>query len=545
MQISQAVPRQFIRTQITRMAERRVGGTPSRFSPLQWISAGIVLLVSLPLVYLVVRAVSAGSAGVDYLLAPRTLQVIWNSLILTAAVVGTSALIGVPFAWLTTRTDLPLRRFWLVAGLLTMVIPSYIGTMAYIAAFGPRGTLQGLLEPLGVQSLPPIYGFFGAWLAITLFTYPYVVLPVRAALLNMDPALEECGRSLGLKRWMIFMRITLPQLRPALVSGMLITALYTLSDFGAVALMRYDAFTRAIYLQYTSSFDRSRAAVLALALVVITVGLLLAERQAGANYRTGTGSQRRARPVSLGRWRIPALIFCAVLVGVGVITPIGVLVSWFMGAVEIQAPMSDLTQPMLNTVGTSALTALVVGLAALPLALLKRSRMNTVLVKLSYIGNVLPGLVVALALVFFAANALPTLYQTLPILILGYSTRFLSLSVGATRSALSQVTPRYEEVARSLGVRPWRIVMRITVPLARAGILAGMAMVFLSAMKELPTTLLLSPTGFETFATEIWTAYNQASHTQIGAPALLLVAVSALSLFFILKSEDLKHRKER
>src|SRR5690606_4635797 len=199
----------------------------------------------------------AGEAGLAYLLDGRTLKVISNSLLLTGAVVAAAALIGVPFAWLTARTDLPFRRFWLVAGLLTMVIPSYIGAMMYIAAFGPRGLLQSLLEPFGVQSLPSIYGFWGAWLSITLFTYPYVVLPVRAALLNMDPALDESARSLGMNRWKVFWRVTLPQLRPAMATGMLLTALYTLSDFGAVALMRYDAFTRVIYLQYTSSFDRN------------------------------------------------------------------------------------------------------------------------------------------------------------------------------------------------------------------------------------------------------------------------------------------------
>lgn len=540
MQISQTVQTP-IRTTLTRYGSRPFAFKPRLLAPLQLLTLAIVALVSLPIGYLIIRAAGAGEAGLAYLLDARTLSVMSNSLLLTAAVVAAAALIGVPFAWLTARTDLPFRRVWLVAGLLTLVIPSYIGAMMYIAAFGPRGLLQTALEPLGVQSLPSIYGFWGAWLAITLFTYPYVVLPVRAALLNMDPALDESARCLGLNRWKTFWRVTLPQLRPAMATGMLLTALYTLSDFGAVSLMRYDAFTRVIYLQYTSSFDRNRAAILSLVLVAVTVGLLALERLAARrrhNYRVGVGSQRRVQPVALGRWRLPALLFCAMLVSVGVLAPVGVLVFWLArGAGQFT---TELLQPALNTVSAGGLTALVVGVVALPPALLSArapSRVSRWLVQLAYLGNVLPGLVVALALVYFAANYLPSLYQTLPVLILGYSTRFLPLSIGATSSALTQINPRFEEVGRSMGLNGWQITRRIVAPLARAGILAGMALVFLSAMKELPTTLLLSPTGFETLPTEIWTAHSQVQMSRLGAPSLVLIAVSALSLLIMLRQE--------
>ncbi len=538
-------------------------GRPKRFGlpgirPLPFLFRLMAVLtvaaVLLPVAYLIIRALGAGEAGVKYLLDERTLKVVWNSLALTGAVVLSSALIGVPFAWLTARTDLPFRRAWLVLGLLTLVIPSYIGALTYIAAFGPRGILQQALEPLGVTELPTIYGFFGAWLAVTLFTYPYVVMPVRAALLNMDPALEETARGLGLGQWTVFRRVILPQLRPALAVGALLAALYTLSDFGAVALMQYDAFTRVIYLQYTSSFDRNLAAVLSLVLIVVTAGLLLLERRwaaparNGRNYRAGVGAQRCIRPVELGRWRIPALLFCATLVGIGLLTPVGVLLSWLVQAAtaSYQRFSPEFVLPTLNAVGASGLAALVVGAVAVPLAWLavrSPSRVSRWLVQLAYLGNGLPGIVIALALVFFAANALPGLYQTLPILVLGYAVRFLPLSIGATRSALSQVNPRLEEAGRSLGLRAWSVGLRITFPLVRTGALGGMALVFLSAMKELPTTLLLSPTGFKTLATQIWTARTAARFTEAAAPALLLIAVSAASLFLILRGERANHSR--
>jgi iron(III) transport system permease protein len=513
----------------------------SRFSGLQLISAVIVALVLLPLAYLSLRATAAGMEGVAYLTAERTINIMTNSLWLVLAVTAGAGLLGIPFAWLTTRTDLPLRRVWLVLGLLSMVIPSYLAAVAYLAAFGPMGIVQQWLEPIwGVQRLPDIHGFFGAWLAITLFTYPYVVLPVRAALRHADPALEEVAHSFGLNRWQVFWRVTLPQLRPAVASGMLLSAMYALSDFGAVAVMRYNAFTRAIYLQQ-QGFRAERAALLALVLVGLTLLLLAIEWRINSgkvNYRIGSGASRRLKMVKLGAWKIPALIFCCSLVLLSVGVPVGVMLYWSLTGSGQASPIElNLPQLVLNTGGVSALTALVVALVAMPLALLvvrRTARLNKLLVSLAYTGNVLPGIVIALALVFFAARYAPAIYQTIPLLIFGYATRFLPFSIGATRSALTQINPRFDEVARSLGLTHWQVMWRVTIPLAKTGILAGAALVFLNAMKELPTTLILRPIGFETLSTRIWAFYEEAFLPQIGLPGFLLMGVSALGLLLVL-----------
>ncbi len=512
----------------------------SRFFWLTVLSLMIAGAVALPVLYLVVRAVGAGAEGIDYLLRARTLTIISNSLILVVAVVAASAAIGIPFAWLTTRSNLHFRRVWLVIGLLPMVIPSYIGAVTLVAAFGPVGYVQQFLAPLGITRLPEIYGFFGTWLAITLFTYPYFVLPVRAALLNSDPALEEAAHSLGLSRWRVFWRVTLPMLRPAMAAGAILTALYTLSDFGVVMVMRYNAFTRAIYTAYNSSFDRNRAALLALVLVVLTVWLIwmqgrIVRRQ--RNYRAGTGVMRRYRPIQLGHWTLPAFIFMIVLIALGVLVPVWTLVGWAVNPYATSAVEVNLAELSLNAVSVSGMTALVAGLAALPLALLaarSSGRFPRLLTGVAHLGNVLPGLVIGLALVFFAANALPALYQTMPLLIFGYLIRFLPYSLVSTSSALTQINPALEDAARSLGLNSWQTLIRVTVPLARAGVLGGMALVFLNAMKELPTTLILAPIGFRTLATRIWTAQESASLALIGAPGLLLMGVSCLSLAFLL-----------
>ena len=138
--------------------------------------------------------------------------------LLVLTVTAASVAIAVPVAWLTVRTDLPLRRLWAVLTALPLVIPSYVAGFLIVLALGPRGTLQGLLEPLGVERLPDIHGFTGAALTLTLLSYPYVLLPVRAALSRMDPSLEESSRGLGQGAWTTFLRVTLPMLRPAIVA---------------------------------------------------------------------------------------------------------------------------------------------------------------------------------------------------------------------------------------------------------------------------------------------------------------------------------------
>ena len=304
--------------------------------------------------------------------------------------------------------------------------------------------------------------------------------------------------------------------------------------------MRYNAFTRAIYIQYTSSFNRERAAILALMLILLTLLLLLLQRRLDGRRggaRLGAGVQRRLTMQPLGRWRWPALLFCAGLVGLGVIVPLGVLASWLTRRVIFNVTPPDMAALTTTTFAVSALAALAAGALALPLALLlsrRHSRLSHWLVALTHGGNALPGIVVGLALVFFAARYLPAWYQTIPLLLLGYVTLFLPLAVGASRSALEQVGPRLEEAARGLGQRPWQVVLRVHVPLARAGMLAGMALVFLSVMKELPVTLVLAPIGTRTFATHIWSAYSEAILSLVGGPGLLLLGVSAFGLVAIL-----------
>jgi iron(III) transport system permease protein len=385
-------------------------------------------------------------------------------------------LIAVPLAWLTTRTDLPFRRVWAVLTPLPLVIPSYVGAYLFASALGPRGLLQQGLEWIfGITRLPDLYGFPGAVLVLTLLSYPYVLLSVRVALSTMDPAIEEASRGLGQSAWATFRRVTLPLLRPALGAGGLLVALYVLRDFGAVAIMRYDTFTRVIYTAYRS-FDRSQAALLALVLVALTLLFLALETRLHPRaryFQSGVGAVRPPTLVRLGAWRWPALIFCGAVVGLSVALPAGLLLYWLVRGLQAGEILPALEQATSSSMLASGAGAVTTVLAALPVALLvmrRPGRLTRLIERLTYSTFALPGIVIALALVFFGINHAPGLYQTLPLLLLAYGVLFLPQAVGAVRTSLLQIHPSYEEAARGLGRRPLSVFLTITAPLLRPGL---------------------------------------------------------------------------
>ncbi len=501
--------------------------------------AGVLVggLMLLTPVYLLARTVGAGSAAVDMLLKPTTLQTVGRTVGLAGAVTLASIALAVPLAWLTTCTDLPGRRFWLVAAALPLALPSFVAAYLLASTFGPKGLLQQTLQPLfGVERLPGIYGFPGAFLALTLMSYPYILLTVRAAFRRMDPALVEAAQSLGYTPMRAFWQVTLPQLRPSIMAGSLLVALYVLRDFGAVTMMRYNTFTRMIYIQYQSFSSRSLAAALSLVLIGMTAVILYLEMRARgrAQYaRRSVGAARQQKLVKLGAWRWPAALLIGSLVTVALLGPAVSLIYWLARGIMRGQEVSALWQASWNSVTVSLAAAAAAILAALPVAVLsvrQPGRFSHTLERLTYAGYALPGIVIALAFVFFGANYLRSLYQTLPMLIIAYVILFVPQAVGATRSSLLQVPRSLEEAGRSLGKRPLQVFRSITFPLLRPGVLAGLALVFLTAMKELPATLILSPIGFGTLATAVWSNISEAFFAQAAAPALLIILLSSVPL---------------
>jgi iron(III) transport system permease protein len=476
-----------------------------------------------------VRATSDGLDRVgDVLWRERTARLLARSLAMAGVVATLCLVLGVVIAWLVVRSDLPGRRWWGVAAALPLAVPTYVASFAWLSVF------------------PDLSGAVGAALVLTFCCFPYVVLPVSAALSRIDPAGEEVARAMGLSPIEAFRRVTLPQLRPALAAGGLLVALYVLSDFGAVSIMRFDAFTRVIYTSYRASFDRTPAAVLGLLLVAVTVVLVWAEgRSRGrAGYaRVGSGGSRTPDRVRLRRWTAPGLLLVLVTAVLSLGIPAAALTYWTVQGVSESLPYRQLADAAATSLWVSALGALVTTVLAIPVGVLaarRAGRLPRLLERASYVGHALPGIVVALSLVFLSVRYATPLYQRTPVLLLAYAVLFLPLAVGAVHASAAQSPPVLEEVARSAGARPLAVLRRVTLPLASPGIAAGAALVFLTCMKELPATLLLRPLGTDTLATRLWTETGVSAFSSAAPYAAVLVLLSAVPTYLLTaRSKDL------
>ncbi len=476
--------------------------------PAVLVAAGTLV----PLVYLVERAMARGwPFVVGEIFQPRTAALVGRSLLLVGVVTAACVVVGVGLAILCTRTDLKARRVLAVALTLPLAMPSY------------------LLAYLWVSAFPSVAGFWGATLVLTLVSYPLVLLTTMAALARVDPAQEEVARSLGLGGWAVLFRVTLRQARAAIAAGALLVALYVLSDFGAVAAMRFEAFTWVIYGAYRSGFNPSRAAVLSLVLMVFAVALVVAEHRArglASASRVGSGSPRPAPLNRLGRWSWAALLAPVVVLAAAVAVPGLELVGW-LAAGGAHWDSGEWLGALGSTVWLSAAAAVASTVAALPLGVLAarhRDRATKMLEGASYVAHGLPSIVIAISMVSLGVLLLRPIYQREPLLILAYTVLFVPMAIGSIRAAVESAPIRLEEVARSLGRGPVQAFTAVTARVALPGIAAGAALVLLTCMKELPVTLLLHPTGTDTLATRLW-GYSSVSDYAAAAPyaAALLV----------------------
>jgi len=473
------------------------------------------------------------------LLRPRTLQQLWNTVQLTLSVVALSTVIALPLAWLVTRTDIRFPRVitWLAA--TPLAVPGYVMAHALLGLGGYGGLLDQLFDLVVARPR----GFWGALIALTLYTYPYLFLNLRSALRGMDPSLEEAARSLGQGRWSILTRVILPQLRPAFLSGFLIIALYVLGDFGVVALMRFETFSFAIYNQYSSAYDRSYAAWLALIVVVIALVILLLEGRLmnrGQLSRVGRGAIRPPLKFPLGRLAPLAWLFVSVALGGGLILPLLSLAAWLV----LVPPPLELWASVAESFWFSARLALpaaiIAALWALPLAGLSvrfQGRFGKLMVRIVHLGYSVPPVALALAFVMFSIRSAPWLYQTSAIVIIAYVVAYQALAIGPIRSGLLQVSPRLEEAAQSLGRSPFVAFLRTTLPLIRPNILASTALVVMVTMKELPLTYMLAPSGTNTLAMRVFSRTTEGFLAEAAPYAVMIVLFSSLFVGLLIAYE--------
>ena len=504
----------------------------------------VALLMSIPIIYVMWRSLFAGADRWMRLLDERIPQLLWNTLSLAVAVTLCAVIIGVSLAWIVVRSDIPGKKMWQWLLALPLVIPPYVGAVTYIIAFGPSGWARDfwrgtawLVDLYGDYPIN-IYSFWGVFFVLTMFTYPFVYLIVSASLRKMNRNFEEAARAQGMTTLQIFWKVNLPFLRPAIGAGAILVSLYVLSDFGAIAMLRYVTFTAAIYFQ-RAGFDTASAAVLSLVLIMLTVAILWIESRTRRNnkYYQTSNTYRKPSTLQLGKWKPFALFYVGLIFLVSALIPISVLVYWSNIGIRMGALDERFFGFVLNSLKVSSIAALICMFFAMPIIYLKTrypSIISSIIDRLSYAGYALPGVIVALGFIFIFNNHIPMLYGTFYVVALAFVVRFLPQAMQAGEASLSLVSPRIDEAARSLGYPPWKVMLKVILPNMLPGVLAGGALVFVSSIKELPVTLMLRPPGFDTLAVRIYFEAHEAIYHLAAPAALLIILASVIPLKYML-----------
>lgn len=418
---------------------------------------------------------------------------------------------------------------------MPLAIPGYVMAYALLALGGNNGIVALIFG----KSLPRLSGYWGALIAISFYTCPYLFLNLRSALLGLDPSLEESARSLGYRQWGVFIHVILPQLRPAFYAGGLIICLHVLGDFGVVSLMRYETFSYALYVEYGIVYEYNYAAWLALILLAFTGCLLILETRMLTKvgfYRAGHGVLRHQSLIPLDRWKSIGYFYLGMMFFVTVCVPTSTVILWLFKGFDISA-LGTLVDALIGSAGVAVPSAIGCAVLAVPFAYINvrySTRFTNILGRIPYIVYSIPPLAFALSIIFFVRRT----DETILLLIFACVLHFLAEAIGPIRSLLYQASPHIEEAARSLGCSSLKAFIRTLLPLLRNGMLIAAALVFLATMKELPLTFLLRPPEYETLAVNVWDYTEEAMFAEAAPHAFLILLFSAFLVGFLISQEE-------
>ncbi len=485
---------------------------------------------------------------------------ILNSLWLMLGVGLGVLLLGIATAWLVTMCRFPGSSYFEWALLLPLAAPSYLLAYTYTELLDFYGPVQtGLRQIFGWTSVgdywfPHIRSLGGAIVMFSLVLYPYVYLLTRVAFLEQSLCTLEASRSLGCNPWRSFTHIALPLARPAIMAGLALAMMETLSDFGTVEYFGVTTFTTGIYRTWLGMGEPIAAAQLAAVLMAFILVLIIWERwfRRQSRYYQSTSRYQRIQSYQLkGIRAILAWLGCFLPVVFGFGLPAILLLQ-----MTLDEPTSVLNSKFWHLAGNSLTLAVVTAGIALSVALImaygKRiftSITMKVAVRIAAMGYAIPGSVIAVGILIPLGqfdNRLDSLMRatlnistglllsgTITALVFAYLVRFLAVSFNTVESSLGQIKPSLDDAARSLGCNPTSTLFKVHLPLMRGGILTAIMLVFVDVMKELPATLVIRPFNFDTLAVEVYQYASDERLIEAAAPALAIVLTGIIPVIFL------------
>ncbi|MCO5120599.1 MAG: iron ABC transporter permease [Burkholderiaceae bacterium] len=531
-------------------------------------AVAIASLVVLPIVVLAGHALMADASHWVHLAEYVLPQALRNTVLLLSGVAVLVAVLGTGSAWLVTAYDFPGRGMLTWALLLPLAVPTYIIAFAYLDLLHPIGPIQtGLRTLLGYDSprqfrLPDLRSLPGAILVLGFVLYPYVYLTTRVMFMSQAASLLEAARTLGAGRREVFREVALPMARPAIAVGMSLALLEALNDIGASEFLGVQTLTVSVYTTWITRSDLGAAAQIALAMLLMVVGLILLERHGRRRQRFANA--QRMRPMQPRRLRGPAaagaLLLGSLPVAVGFVVPALYLMSETLKRLNLVGGVSSqLSRALFNTLMVATTATLLAVACGLVLAWAGRtlrdsdvSGLPRICVRLASLGYAVPGTVLAIGLLtplLFVDRVLGQMLDYSGLLLMGTTTalaiayviRFVAIPAGSIEAGLTRIPPSLEQASRLLGESPAGTLRRVHLPLLKPALAASAMLVFVDTMKELPATLLLRPLNFDTLATWLYAEAARGTYEEGAVAALAIVATGLLPVVLLARTNLRMH----
>ena len=493
-------------------------------------------------------------------------EYISNSLILLLGVLIMTLIIGVITAYLVSFYSFPFSNFFKWALILGFAVPPYIYAYSLTAFFENYGTAYSILKSLFGDAnynkhIPKFDGMLGAILSISFSIYAYVYILTRASFYYQSNNLIELGKNLGFSKLKSLFKIIIPSARPAIVAGLSLVAMETLSDFGAVDFFSINTLTTAIYNSWLSFDDLAFSNQLSFYLLIFIFGLFIIEKfsRRSAKYHSPLqgGFKTRKKIELYGLNSFFAFLLCFIIFFLSFIFPISQMLYWTIIYPKnfFDLNIYDLILNTLLLVSLSSIILIIFSFISNYGNRVSKSKILNFLTTISISGYALPGIILAVAYITFVAwfdNTIISYFEIQSIkkifigsilgLVLAYFVRFYSLSCNGIKSSYEKINKTLDETAYLAGYSKLKTFLNIHIPYLRSSIFFVIILISLEIIRELPITLILRPFNFETFAT---TAYIYASQDLLEAaavPSLFLVLIASLFILlisrYILKEEN-------
>ena len=476
-----------------------------------------------------------------------------SSLILVLGVTSIVLAVGTVTAWIVTTYNFPGKRLFEWALILPLAIPPYILAYTFTGLFDPFGDANNLARSLlGMDSnfvlFPNVRNIYGAIIVFGFTLYPYVYLVSRSAFINLSRSMQESARLLGLSQFQVFYKLSLPLIRPAVIGGLMLVVMETLSDFGAVDHFAIQTFTTGIFRTWYGLYDLQTAMQLASLLLLVIVIFYILERNNRGNEIYSSSNSTFSPNIEQNLYGINAFLafsLCFTPIFIGFLLPIIELSMW---AYEVNLKFFDANfiDTFTNTIGLSLVTGLVCAALALLINFSVRYKPLFVINRLSSllsVGYAVPGLILAVGIVQLFVYLDSSVFSSLDVvltgsllgLILAYVIKTYALANSSIESGYERISNSLDDSSKILGTVGWSLLRKIHIPLLKTSILTSILLVMSDVIKELPATLILRPFNFETLAVSAYVYASEERMIQAAAPAIAIVMTGLIPIFFLSK----------